>query len=244
MFFLLILISFLIINNQAFASMTNGTIDPDYHYAWGENIGWVDFKNITISDTALTGSVYGENIGWIYLSTITNTNTGILSGYAWGENVGWVDFSKATIGTDGVFSGGIYGENIGWITFGTNSNKVLTDWRPASVRPQPRSSGSYLPGYGPKAIPVINPTPTISPTSIQIPTFNRIIKLTNNRMMRGNDIRDIQSILNTKLSITLTLDGIYGPKTRQAVLNFQKLNNIKQDGIVGPITISKFKSQQ
>jgi hypothetical protein len=161
--FLIILSFFLIIVGSVSASTTNGTIDANYHYAWGENIGFVDFANITITDSALSGSIYGENIGWIDLATITNTSEGILSGYAWGENIGWVDFSKTTIGTDGVFTGGAYGENIGWITFGTGDNKVLTDWRPLSVRLVAHSSGDggYLPGYGPKIIiPVIPIIPT------------------------------------------------------------------------------------
>ena len=129
------LVFLFVFGNNVFASITNGTIDPTYHYAWGENVGWVDFANVTISDTALSGSIYGENIGWVDLSTTTNTSDGTLGGYAWGENVGWIDFSKALIGPDGVFAGGAYGENIGWITFGTGSNKVMTDWRPSSVRP-------------------------------------------------------------------------------------------------------------
>ena len=84
--------SFLLISPQVFASTTSGTIDPTYHYAWGENVGFIDFKNVTITDTSLSGSAYGENIGWIDLSTITNNNEGTLAGYAWGENIGWVTF--------------------------------------------------------------------------------------------------------------------------------------------------------
>ena len=30
-------------NNSASASETNGTIDTTYKYAWGENIGWINF---------------------------------------------------------------------------------------------------------------------------------------------------------------------------------------------------------
>lgn len=127
------------------ASMFNGTIDETYRYAWGENVGWVDFGSTTdtvyVTDSALTGSAYGENIGWIILNPsgyggVTNDAEGNLAGYAWGENVGWIDFSDVTINENGEFIGGAYGENIGWITFATTTeNKVVTDWRPASVRP-------------------------------------------------------------------------------------------------------------
>ncbi len=37
-----------------------------------------------------------------------------------------------------------------------------------------------------------------------------------------------------------TVDGVFGPKTLSAVQQFQKDQNIKSDGIVGPITWGKF----
>ena len=106
-------------------------------YAWGENVGWIDFGTsagaITVTDSALSGYAYGENIGWIVLDGITNSS-GTLGGYAWGENIGWIDFSPpaggVTINTStGVFSGYAYGENIGWVNFTTDS-PVTTSWRP------------------------------------------------------------------------------------------------------------------
>jgi peptidoglycan hydrolase-like protein with peptidoglycan-binding domain len=57
--------------------------------------------------------------------------------------------------------------------------------------------------------------------------------------MRGTDVIDLQTCLNIKtptLPALLVPDGIFGPKTKQAVMLFQKANNIKIDGIVGPIT--------
>jgi hypothetical protein len=240
----LIIVSIIIFSSlfgsQVLASITNGIIDTTYHYAWGENIGFVDFANITISDSALSGSIYGENIGWIDLSTITNTNTGTLSGYAWGENVGWIDFSKVTIGTDGVFTGGAYGENIGWITFGTTTNKVLTDWRPQSVRPVARRSGGGY--YRPPVIQVIAPPVTSSANTLNT-IFTRILK----QKMTGEDVKNLQIYLNT-YGYPIAITGVgsirhetnyFGLKTKQALMKFQKANNLKPDGIVGPLTKSK-----
>ena len=91
-------------------------IDPDEdgsQYAYGENVGWVNFEpnvpdpcaGATVSNTILTGYVWAENIGWISLSCentsscgtvdygITNNGEGRLAGYAWGENVGWISLS-------------------------------------------------------------------------------------------------------------------------------------------------------
>lgn len=145
------------------ASTTDGTIDATYHYAWGENVGWVDFGssagNIHITDSAVVGSAYGENIGWVTFNPsqyggVANNAEGALSGYAWSENTGWVDFSNVTISTSGVFAGSAYGENIGWITFGTGYNKVVTDWRPASTRivaPVQIGGGGMIVGSGPTA---------------------------------------------------------------------------------------------
>src|SRR3972149_2461077 len=80
-------------------------IDPlndGSRYAWGENIGWINFKpsqgpGLTVTDTGVTGYAWGENIGWINFSpafggVTINPTTGVLGGYAWGENVGWISF--------------------------------------------------------------------------------------------------------------------------------------------------------
>jgi hypothetical protein len=121
--------------NIGFASKTEGTINSSYRYAWGENIGWLDFgrSDVSITDLSVTGNIYGENVGWINLNLI-NTPTGDLSGKAWGENIGWLDFNNVSIDNHGLFTGSAYGENVGWINFGATTNKVSTDWRPAIVR--------------------------------------------------------------------------------------------------------------
>lgn len=143
---------------SANASTTSGTIDTTDKYAWGENVGWIDFGStagaVTVTDSAVTGYAYGENIGWISLggsdtSPVVNDAEGNLSGYAWGENVGWINFTGVTINSSGVFSGYAYGENIGWINF-TTDHPVTTDWRPASTRvsatPAPTPTPSHSTG--------------------------------------------------------------------------------------------------
>lgn len=246
--FLILVFSFLINTNNAFASITNGTIDSTYHYAWGENVGWVDFANVTISDTALSGYIYGENIGWIDLSTVTNTNAGGFSGYAWGENVGWVDFSGVSIGTDGVFVGSAYGENIGWISFGTGDNKVLTDWRPQSARPTYNSGGG---GVSSRTQQVATRSAVVCKEGEKFNTVNGLpctsfvpstpivstggsssclITLTLKQGSKGEEVKCLQTKLNTPA------DGNFGKKTKQAVVVFQKNHKLKADGVVGPTT--------
>jgi chitosanase len=56
-----------------------------------------------------------------------------------------------------------------------------------------------------------------------------------NPMMQGDDVRSVQSALNGA-GAALAVDGVYGPTTAAAVLNFQKQKGLTPDGIVGPST--------
>lgn len=132
---------FAVSSRSALASSTDGTIDPTYKYAWGENIGWINFGtsngNVHVTDSALSGYALSETVGWINLDGVANDGEGNLSGYAWGENVGYIKFNPTnggvTINSSGEFSGSALGENVGWIIFG-GDYKVKTDWRPQSAR--------------------------------------------------------------------------------------------------------------
>lgn len=48
--------------------------------------------------------------------------------------------------------------------------------------------------------------------------------------------RQVQQILKD-LGYSVTVDGLYGPVTVQAVLSFQRANHLTEDGIVGPTTL-------
>ena len=118
--------------------------DDNSQYAYGENIGWLNFEpsegsGVTVTDTEVTGFVWAENIGWVNLTPttyggVTNDGSGNLGGYAWGENVGWINFNPTgggvTIDNEGNFDGWAWGENIGWIHFQNLSvpYKVQTAW--------------------------------------------------------------------------------------------------------------------
>ena len=123
---------------EIFASATDGTIDSSSKYAWGENVGWVNFGtsggNVHVTDSVLTGYAWSENYGWINLapagSGVTNDSNGALSGSAWGENLGYIDFGSVTINTSGQFTGHASGTNTGQINFDCSHCAVVTDWRP------------------------------------------------------------------------------------------------------------------
>jgi len=131
-------------------------IDPNYKYALGENIGWLNFNssngNVDVSDTKIIGYVWLENYGWINLSPtnsgVLNDGNGNLSGYAWGENLGWIDFSNVKINPNtGDFSGYVLIlKDGGKINFDCLNCKVKTYWRKSvfpysPLNPPPLYSG-------------------------------------------------------------------------------------------------------
>jgi hypothetical protein len=137
-FGILFIVNLLLFSSAGYAE----NIDSDnvgFKYAYGENVGWINFKpsfgsGVTVADSVVEGYAWGENIGWINLNPtnggVVNNGYGDLSGFAWGETVGWISFScKNTdscqilsygVSIDpktGEFSGKAWGENIGWVSF-------------------------------------------------------------------------------------------------------------------------------
>lgn len=54
---------------------------------------------------------------------------------------------------------------------------------------------------------------------------------------KGEEVRQIQTKLKNWGYFNDKIDGIYGPKTRDAVIYFQKKNGLTADGIAGPATL-------
>jgi len=54
----------------------------------------------------------------------------------------------------------------------------------------------------------------------------------------GPTVRNLQEMLNVAIPFPpmLILDGIFGPKTNQRVVAFQKQAGLVADGVVGPVT--------
>jgi len=106
-------------------ALADSTIDPAHKHAWGENIGWTNWRDadsstagVELSEDAeyLSGYIWGENVGWISLGSgagpyanLGGANHGVnvlpagyLDGFAWGENVGWINFgTEPSIGLQG-----------------------------------------------------------------------------------------------------------------------------------------------
>jgi hypothetical protein len=64
---------------------------------------------------------------------------------------------------------------------------------------------------------------------------------------KGEDVRAVQDVLNFHIRrlTPLEVDGDFGPLTHARVVEFQKSNQLKPDGIVGPNTMGKlFEEEQ
>jgi hypothetical protein len=130
------------------------TIDAANRYAYGANIGWVDWVGDTangavIGEYVCSGSIYSANVGWISLGTgspangiryqnlsaadfgVNHDGFGNLRGYAYGANIGWINFEtngapKVNL-KNGALSGSIYSANCGWISLSNSFAYVQTD---------------------------------------------------------------------------------------------------------------------
>jgi hypothetical protein len=119
------------------------TVDPVNKYAYGANLGWLNWIGDTANGAVVglqvcSGSIYSANVGWINLGSGAPVNgmqylnnsasdfgvnrdaDGNLRGYAYGANIGWINFEtngapKMDVLT-GRFSGYAYSANIGWIS--------------------------------------------------------------------------------------------------------------------------------
>ncbi|MGQ4647932.1 peptidoglycan-binding protein [Lyngbya aestuarii] len=56
---------------------------------------------------------------------------------------------------------------------------------------------------------------------------------------QGEEVKKLQGFLTTTGYNPGAIDGIFGSKTKAAVIRFQKDYGITEDGIVGPVTRAK-----
>jgi hypothetical protein len=130
------------------------TIDPSNQYAYGANIGWINWRGdansgASIGEYVCSGYLWASNVGWINLGNGAPTNgihyqnvssndfgvnhdgRGNLRGSAYGANIGWINFEaggapKVDLKT-GKLSGYAYSANCGWIGLGNGFAFVQTD---------------------------------------------------------------------------------------------------------------------
>jgi hypothetical protein len=162
-----LLISSLLFNLIA-ATQAATTIDPVNKYAYGANIGWMDWRGDTnngavIGEYVCSGYVYAANVGWINLGGGSPTNgiyyqnlsandfgvnqdgLGNLRGYAYGANIGWINFENTGAPRvdlrSGQMTGSVWSANCGWIGLSNAFAVVQTD----TIAPGADSDANGLP---------------------------------------------------------------------------------------------------
>jgi N-acetylmuramoyl-L-alanine amidase len=60
-------------------------------------------------------------------------------------------------------------------------------------------------------------------------------------MLRGDDVGELQRRLNTLGFDTGKVDGIFGPETERAILEFQSNRGLAEDGVAGPEVITELR---
>jgi len=114
------IITILIALTLAPALLAQSNVDTTNKWAWGENIGWLNWRDagtpagaqgVVFETNHLRGLIWAENVGWINVGNgsgpYTNTTglnfgvnidaQGLLWGYAWGENIGWINFEGGAL---------------------------------------------------------------------------------------------------------------------------------------------------
>jgi hypothetical protein len=144
-----------------FTARAATTIDGANRFAYGANLGWIDWRADTnngavIGEYVCSGYIYSANVGWINLGNGAPTNDiyyqnssandfgvnqdglGNLRGYAWGANIGWLAFEKAGAPkvdlASGKLSGYAWSANCGWISLSNAIAYVQTDTIPQGNR--------------------------------------------------------------------------------------------------------------
>lgn len=101
------------------------------------------------------------------------------------------------------------------------------------------SSGSYRPGYGPKATLKTPSTIPTAPTTLTTKQTYNLGTTTLKRGSKGEVVKELQRFLNVELNLGLVVDGKLGPKTIAVIKKWQKAHGLVVDGLVGPKTKAK-----
>ena len=137
---------------------------------------------------------------------------------------------------------------------GQAGEKTLQRIYAADAKPKPTPTPTPTPSPVPTPTPTRVPTakPTASPTNVPAAATQRpgsaataapeTAGITLSRGSRGNNVTTMQERLN-ELGYTVVTDGIFGSRTQNAVIAFQKRNGLTSDGIAGSKTLTRLYSQ-
>lgn len=87
------------------------------------------------------------------------------------------------------------------------------------------------------------PEPTQREEPMEEPVEERILKLIDKPRMHGDDVKELQTLLDKHGFPCGEIDGVFGPATDKAVKSFQKANGLAVDGKVGKKTWAALRQE-
>jgi hypothetical protein len=124
------------------------------------------------------------------------------------------------------------GDKRGVVAFTPRTAAEAAAVQPTAAKPAPKPAGAPPRAAPPAVAPAVVPAAAPSPAN-RMPT----LKLAS-PYMRGPSVIYLQQKLGLKQ------DGIFGPATQKAVIQFQLHNGLAADGVVGPATWAKLGISQ
>ena len=104
-----------------------------------------------------------------------------------------------------------------------------------------KANGLVPDGFvGTNTLKYLNGNQTTTNPTVTQSTVTRILKLSVPRMI-GDDVKTLQTYLSEKGYDAGTPDGIFGNKTKNAIMAFQTANRLTPDGLVGAKTREMMK---
>lgn len=187
------------------------------------------------------GSKGGRNLGIFLCRDIAGSSTlslhgegravdlGVPVGAAWAQKLAdWLVANAKALGIQLV----IYNGKVWSLRYPT------AGWRPYNGSNQHRdhlhvelcpAAAKSLTANTIKAVAAPKPAATA-------PAFpGRLLKYTPHKLMRGTDIKKWQERMKAR-GWRITVDGVYGPQSRDVCVKFQREKGLADDGIVGPNT--------
>ena len=212
------------------AALGIGTITPA-----GGTIAW--------DDPTTTEVVANKSYGWTYTPTDTNytTRTGTIK--LWSKSSGGGSYYAPTVPDMPMLYRGCTGDAVKTLQeklnakgfdsgnvdgiFGAKTHAAVTAFQKANGLGVDGIVGklTWAKLYG------VSPAMPVETTVVGRPMVSY--------GSRGDAVRKLQELLNALGYDCGSVDGIFGSKTKAAVLAFQKANGLAADGIVGPLTWGK-----
>lgn len=212
---------------------------------------------VTNSDGNLSGYAWGENVGWIDMSDVSiDSSTGVFSGHAYSGNTGWISFNCSNTNSCGTVD---YKVTTGWTVSAEEEITNSYGYMPAYVESVPVIQPVQNPNIvlSQNLITIVNALVKAGLiSSDKLDLINNLAQSNGssgsnlfNKDLELNDIdeqvRSLQKFLNNNGYVVAEIGpgspgnetNIFGPLTRDALINFQSSNGISPAaGYFGPIT--------